>query len=148
MLLGSHSITMDAKGRLAVPAKLRDTLAATCGGRVVITADTQERCLIIYPEPVWQELVPKIQALPNIDRKAKRIQRLLLGHATPLEIDEATGRVLLSPTLRDYAGLKKKIRLVGQSNKIEIWAEDAWDEYLEDESDDTGASDALSSISL
>ena len=77
MFHGSHAITMDSKGRIAIPAKLRDLLSETCAGRLVATAHTEERCLLIYPEPQWQELVPKIEALPNMNRRARKVQRFL-----------------------------------------------------------------------
>ena len=107
MFIGSYAITMDAKGRMAIPAKVRDALSSVCEGRLVVTAHTEERCLLVYPEPQWLDLQPKIEALPNIHRKARRMQRLLLGYATPLELD-GNGRVLLPQTLRDYANLEKK----------------------------------------
>ena len=122
MFLGSHTITMDSKGRLAIPAKIRDALMSACDGRLVITAHTEERCLLVYPEPQWLDLLPKIEALPNIPRKARLAQRLLLGYATPLEMD-GNGRVLLSQPLRDYADLDKKLLLVGQGKKLELWSE-------------------------
>ena len=62
MFLGSHTITMDSKGRLAIPAKIRDALMSACDGRLVITAHTEERCLLVYPEPQWLDLLPKIEA--------------------------------------------------------------------------------------
>lgn len=130
MYLGSNSISMDAKGRFAIPAKVRDSLLSDCGGRIVVTAHTEERCLLVYPEQQWQLLLPKIESLPNINRKAAKMQRLLLGYATPLEIDGTSGRILLPPTLREYAGLEKKLMLVGQSKKLELWSEDEWFKYL------------------
>ena len=131
MHLGSNAISMDAKGRLAIPAKVRDALQSECGGRIVVTAHTEERCLLIYPEQQWQQLLPQIESLPNINRKAARMQRILIGYATPLEIDEGNGRILLPSTLRDFAGLEKKLMLVGQSKKLELWSEDEWLKYLE-----------------
>jgi MraZ protein len=129
VFLGSHAITMDSKGRLAIPAKIRDALVSECGGRLVITAHTEERCLLVYPEPQWLDLLPKIEALPNIHRKARLAQRLLLGYATPLELD-ANGRVLLPTPLRDYADLEKKLLLVGQGKKLELWSETSWFDWL------------------
>ncbi len=138
---------MDAKGRLAIPAKVRDALASACEGRIVITAHTEERCLLIYPEPQWQELQPKIEALPNIHRKARRMQRLLLGYATPLELD-GNGRVLLPQTLRDYAGLEKKLILVGQGKKLELWSETGWNAELDNGDDEGPLPDEVLSLSL
>lgn len=131
MYLGSQAISMDAKGRLAIPGKVRDSLLADCNGRIVVTAHTEERCLLIYPEQQWQQLLPKIESLPNINRKAAKMQRILIGYATPLEVDASNGRILLPPTLREYAGLDKKLMLVGQSNKLELWSEEEWFKYLD-----------------
>lgn len=129
VFLGSYAINLDAKGRLAIPAKVRDELAAVCGGKVVVTAHTEERCLLVYPEQQWQDLQPRIEALPNINRKARLMQRLLLGYATPLEMD-SNGRVLLPATLREYAGLDKKLMLVGQGKKLELWSEESWQSWI------------------
>jgi len=146
--LGSYAINMDAKGRLAIPGKVRDTLMDDCGGSLVVTAHTEERCLLIYPEPQWRELLPRIEALPNINRKASRMQRLLLGYATSLEVDESNGRVLLPPTLREYAGLEKKLMLVGQGKKLELWSESNWFDYLDAGDEDDSAPDEVLALSL
>ncbi len=137
MYLGSNAITMDAKGRLAIPGKVRDALLSECDGRIVVTAHTEERCLLIYPEPQWQELLPQVEKLPNINRKAAKMQRILIGYATPMQLDEGNGRILLPPTLREYAGLEKKLMLVGQSNKLELWSETEWFRYLDGEDEDS-----------
>lgn len=147
MFLGSHAITMDAKGRMAIPAKIRDALSSLCGGRLVITAHTEERCLLVYPETQWADLLPKIEALPNINRKARMAQRLLLGYATPLEMD-GNGRVLLPPTLRDYAGLEKKLLLVGQGKKLELWSESSWFDWLNTAGEDDDMPEEMLSLSL
>ncbi len=147
MFIGSYAITMDAKGRMAIPAKVRDTLASICDGRLVVTAHTEERCLLVYPEPQWADLQPKIEALPNIHRKARRMQRLLLGYATPLELD-GNGLVLLPQTLRDYAGLEKKLMLIGQGKKLELWSEAGWYDELETGDDDVSMPDEVLSLSL
>jgi len=126
---------MDAKGRLAIPARVRDELAADCGGRVVVTAHHQEPCLLVYPEPHWLELLPKIEAMPNINRRARQIQRALLGYATSLELD-GNGRILLPPTLRNHAGLEKELMLVGLGRKLEIWSEPRWYSWMGEVSED------------
>ena len=120
MYLGSNAISMDAKGRLAIPAKVRDALLSDCGGRIVVTAHTEERCLLVYPEQQWQQLLPQIESLPNINRKAAKMQRVLLGYATNLEVDEANGRILLPPTLREYAGLEKKLMHLLKTKRIKM----------------------------
>ncbi len=138
MYLGSNAINMDAKGRLAIPAKVRESLWSDCSGHIVVTAHTEEKCLLVYPEPEWQKKLPAIENLPNINKKAARMQRLLLGYATAMDVDEANGRVLIPPTLREFAGLEKKVMLVGQSNKLELWSEDNWLNYLGAADDDDG----------
>ncbi len=148
MYLGSNAISMDAKGRLAIPAKVRDALLSDCGGRIVVTAHTEERCLLVYPEQQWQQLLPQIESLPNINRKAAKMQRVLLGYATNIEVDEANGRILLPPTLREYAGLEKKLMLVGQGKKLELWSEQEWAKYLDAAGDEEEIPPEVLSLSL
>jgi MraZ protein len=145
--LGSFAITMDEKGRFAIPTRVREQLSEFCGGKIVVTAHTEERCLLIYPEPKWQELLPQIEALPNINRKARMMQRLLLGYATPLEV-EGNGRVLLPPTLREYAGLDKKLMLIGQGKKLELWNEERWFEWLDAAGEDHDVPSEVLALSL
>lgn len=130
MYLGSDVINMDAKGRFSVPTRIRDNLQTECGGRLVITAHPKERCLLVYPEPRWETLLQEIQTLPNLSDSAVRLQRLLIGYACQLEMD-GNGRLLLPPTLRHYASLEKKLMLVGQGQKLELWSEDGWNDWLQ-----------------
>lgn len=125
MFQGSHGINMDAKGRIAIPARQRESLMSMCEGKLVMTAHTQDRCVLVYPETEWQAILPKIQALPTFNKQVLRTQRLLIGYATSLELD-GNGRVLVPSTLRDYAKLDKKLMLVGLGNKFELWSEEAW----------------------
>lgn len=129
MYLGSDVINMDAKGRFSVPTRIREDLSSECGGRLVITAHPKERCLLVYPEPRWETLLEEIQSLPNLSDGAVRLQRLLIGYACRLELD-GSGRLLLPPTLRHYANLGKKLMLVGQGQKLELWSEEGWNEWL------------------
>ncbi|WP_245800823.1 division/cell wall cluster transcriptional repressor MraZ [Vreelandella utahensis] len=145
--LGSHAINMDAKGRLAIPARVREDLETLCGGRIVLTAHTEERCLLVYPEPQWEEILPKIEALPSFNKAVRRTQRLLIGYATPLELDGA-GRILVPQPLRDYAGLEKKLYLVGQGRKLELWSEDRWMAWLEEDDGDEEIPEEMKSLSL
>jgi MraZ protein len=130
VFLGSDVINMDAKGRFSVPTRIREELISECAGRLVITAHPKERCLLVYPEPRWQTLLNEIQSLPNLSEGAVRLQRLLIGYACPLEMD-GNGRLLLSPTLRNYASLEKKLMLVGQGQKLELWSEEGWNQWLQ-----------------
>lgn len=125
MFRGANLLTVDAKGRIAVPARYRQTLTEMCGGQLVMTVD-QARCLLLYPLPTWAEIEKKLQQLPAYDRNARRLQRFLVGHATELEMDRQ-GRVLVPQVLRDFAGIDRRAMLVGQINKFELWDETAWD---------------------
>lgn len=98
---------------------------SACEGRLVMTAHTQDRCLLIYPESEWEDILPKIEALPTFNPITQRIQRLLIGYATPMELD-ANGRVLIPPPLRQYAHLDKKMMLVGLGKKFELWSDENW----------------------
>ena len=92
---------------------------------LVVTIDTQSRCLFISPLPEWEKIERKIQELPALKPAVKRFQRLVIGYATDLELD-SSGRMLLPAPLREYAELEKKLVLVGQGKKLELWAEDMW----------------------
>jgi MraZ protein len=146
-----HHINMDAKGRIAVPARQRESLMAQCLGEVVVTIDTQASCLALYPLSVWEDIQEQIQALPALKPAVKRFQRLVLGYATDLEID-ANGRLLLPAPLRDYAELEKKLVLVGQGNKLEIWSEAQWlserDKALVESTEATELPEELMSLTL
>lgn len=134
-----------------MPTRYRDRIAQACDNQLVATIDTQDRCLLIYPIGEWEKIEEKLMALPTYDPAARRIQRLLLGHATELEVDSA-GRILLSQPLRDHAMLSKKVVLVGQGKRFELWDEEVWnqqrDEYLEEASQDEGLSDQIKSLVL
>ncbi len=123
MFRGLTIINIDEKGRLAMPTKYRDDLKSS----LVVTIDTEQRCLLLYPFKTWQSIEEKLVGLPSFNAQARRIQRLLIGHATEVELD-AHGRFLLPAPLREHAELKKKAVLVGQGNKLEIWAETSWEE--------------------
>lgn len=151
MFRGVQHINMDAKGRLAMPARQREPLLSQCEGRIVVTIDTQTTCLAIYPLPEWERIERDIQNLPALKPAVKRFQRLMLGYATDLELD-ANGRMLLPPALRDYARLDKKLVLVGQGNKLELWSEELWlaerEQALKDSGPDTELPEELMSLTL
>jgi transcriptional regulator MraZ len=128
---GLSAVNLDAKGRLAIPMKYRQLLVDLCAGRLVATIDTEERCLLIYPIHEWEVIQAKIEALPSFNPSARRIQRLLIGHATDIELD-ANGRILLSQPLREYAQLDKEIVLLGQGKKLELWSKDLWNSRRDD----------------
>lgn len=150
MFRGLTSINIDAKGRMAIPARYRGALQDEADGLVIVTIDTEERCLLMYPYPEWEEIEQKLEELPSFDPVARRVQRLLMGHATELELDRS-GRILLPGLLREYAGLGQSVMLVGQGNKFEMWGESQWQMAREawlDEEPGEDLPDALQSLSL
>ena len=96
----------------------------------MITIDIEDRCLQLYPMPKWLEIERKLNELPSFNKAARRAQRLLVGHATEMEMDSA-GRISVPPVLRAYASLDKKIMLLGQGHRFEIWAEEAWNKKMD-----------------
>jgi MraZ protein len=147
MFLGSHSINMDAKGRIAIPTRVRELLQEVCGGRIVVTAHTESRCLHVFPEEQWQEILPKIESLPSFNKVSRRAKLLLIGHASPLELD-TNGRVLLPPTLREYAGMEKKLMLVGQGKSLELWCEEEFTRYIGSPIDDEVMPEGMQTLAL
>ncbi len=149
---GVSSVNMDAKGRMALPVRYRELLQDVSAGKVVVTIDTEERCLLLYPLKIWEEIQAQLEALPNVNPVARRLQRLLIGHATDIELD-GSGRMLLPQMLRDYAQLEKRLVLLGQGKKLELWAEEVWTERRDEWLAETDAAAAeevagLQSISL
>ena len=129
MLRGVSQVSLDAKGRFAVPQRHRDALAAIGSGgpsTLVLTADPS-RCLLLYTTAEWEPIEKRLMALSSFNAATRALQRLIVGHADDVEMD-ATGRLLVPPSLRQYAALDKRIVLVGQGNKFEIWDEARWNE--------------------
>jgi transcriptional regulator MraZ len=126
MFRGIAAINLDSKGRFAVPTRYRQHLQETCNGQLVLTIDTEAQCCLLYPLPEWEVIESKLQSLPSFNPSARRIQRLLIGHATELELD-SNGRLLIPTLLRDYAALEKRVMLVGQGKKFELWDEQQWE---------------------
>jgi len=148
---GVNTVNLDSKGRLAIPTRYRDQLARLCEGQMVVTVD-RDGCLLLYPLPEWEEIERKLARLSSFQKQTRRLQRLLIGHATECEMD-GNGRILLSQPLREFAGLEKAVVLIGQSNKFEIWSESTWTErrkeWLEGDGEDEGDLPAdLESLSL
>ena len=112
-----------------MPAKYRQQLLETAGGQLVLTID-RDRCLLLYPLPVWEDVERQLIKLSSTNSRARALKRLLLGHAEECAMD-ASGRILLPAPLREFAHLEKRVMLVGQGNKFELWNEQAWNEWRE-----------------
>jgi MraZ protein len=122
---GLTAVQIDSKGRLSIPARYRSVLTTDNENQVVVTIDTEQPCLLLYPVRHWAEIQEKLEKLPSFHSPSRRIQRLLLGHATDLEID-TQNRILLPGLLREYANLEKSAVLVGQGKKLEVWNDEKW----------------------
>ena len=149
MLRGATKVTLDAKGRLAVPTRYRERLTARCDGHLVATVD-KDYCLLIYPLPDWEEIERKLMRLPSLDKRARRLQRLMVGHATEVDLD-GHGRILLSRELREFAGLDRQAVLLWQGNRFELWDEERWNETRDgwlNDGDDADLSAQLETLTL
>lgn len=128
MFLGAASLILDAKGRLAIPARHRAKLTEGADGTLVLTAHPHH-CLLIYPLPAWEPTCAKVMEKPNLDLDSAAMKRLLLGHAREETLDGA-GRVLVAPELRAWAGMdtedRRQVLLVGQGTHFELWSEQGW----------------------
>ena len=128
---GVSLLALDAKGRLAIPAKHRDALASrapetdsSTPGTVVITADPS-RCLLVYPRTAWEPIQARLMALSSFNPEIRSLQRLIVGFADDVDLD-GNGRILVPPALREYAALEHHVVLVGQGNKFELWDAAKW----------------------
>ena len=125
MFKGLNAVSIDDKGRIAVPARYRELIKDESDSQLVVTIDPQEACLWMYACPQWDEIETKLSELPSFDPVSRCIQRLLIGHATEMEMDRS-GRILLPPLLREYANLDKSVMMIGIGNKFELWDEAQW----------------------
>lgn len=124
MFQGATALSLDVKGRLAIPARHRETLAAASGGQLVLTAHPH-RCLLLYPAQAWEPIRDKVLAASSLNLQSAAIKRLLVGNAREESLDSA-GRLLVSPELRQFAQFEKQVWLVGQGSHFEIWSDAGW----------------------
>ncbi len=125
MFQGETAITVDDKGRVAIPVAFREIVARDCGNRLVITYNPYEAgCIWLYPDSAWQKVRDQVVALPNAKRVHRNLQLKLVGAATPVEPD-GNGRILLPSSHRNAAGIEKKAVLLGMGGKLELWSEQA-----------------------
>ena len=152
MFRGATLVNLDSKGRLSVPTRYRDQLNESASGQMVCTIDINHACLLLYPLPEWEIIAQKLSRLSSINPQERRVQRLLLGHASECQMDSA-GRLLIAPVLRQHAGLTKEVMLVGQFNKFELWDETTWYQRVKEDidaeqSDSATLSERLQDLSL
>lgn len=125
MFLGKYQHSLDTKGRVTIPAKLRDQL----GDRFIATRGL-DNCIFLYSLNEWQAIEEKLRALPGTRSDVRAFMRKFLSAASELEIDKQ-GRTVLPSNLREYAGIFEDIIIIGVSTRVEIWAHDKWDVYDE-----------------
>jgi MraZ protein len=150
MFRGATKVTLDDKGRMVIPTRYREQIQERAQGTLVVTVD-RDQCLLLYPLPDWELIERKLMSLPSLHAQARRLQRLMVGHATDLELD-GHGRLLLPPELREFAALGRHAMLIGQGNRFELWDETRWAErreaWLKSEESATDLSAELDSLSL
>ncbi len=122
MFQGSSALTLDAKGRMSIPARHRDVLLADEQGRLTLTRHP-DGCLMLYPRSIWEE---KRKQIASLTAAARPLQRLLLGNAQDVDMDGA-GRILVAPELRAAAGLGKDVMLLGLGSNFELWDRAQWE---------------------
>lgn len=125
MFLGVNKLNLDSKGRLAVPVKYREQLSVSAMSNIIVTINPLEPCLWMYPESEWEKIASKLSDLGTMNKRNRTMQRLILGHASELDMD-GQGRILLSAELREYAVMEKRVALVGEGKKFELWNEQHW----------------------
>ena len=123
MMMGEYSHSLDDKGRIIIPARLREDLDA----HFVMTKGL-DGCLFLYPLGEWHKLEERLKALPLTNANARAFQRLFLAGAQDVEVDRQA-RVTIPPRLREYAGVNKDVVLVGVSNRVELWSQENWQAY-------------------
>jgi MraZ protein len=150
MFRGATKVTLDAKGRMVIPSRYRDELMERAQGKLIFTVD-KDQCLLLYPLPEWEQVERRLMSLPSLHARARRLQRLMVGHATDVELD-GQGRVLVPPELREFAALEQRGMLIGQGNRFELWDETRWtgrrDLWLNSDESGTDLPSELDSLSL
>ncbi|HEY3236008.1 MAG TPA: division/cell wall cluster transcriptional repressor MraZ [Polyangiaceae bacterium] len=129
MFRGQFTHTLDAKGRISLPARFREALLSDGGPRFILTPDVFDPCLHLYPMSAWEEFERKVAALPSLDEHAVRFRRLYVSAAVECELD-GSGRVLVTPGLREKAGLEREVVWAGMGRILELWSKARWEAAL------------------
>ena len=130
MFYGEHDHTIDRKGRLIIPSRFREVLKDHYGDKCVVTRGL-DRCLFLFPEDEWRTQESKFRALSFTKQEARRFNRFYFSGAAELAFDRQ-GRVLIPQYLKEYAGIKRDVMLVGVSNRIEIWDKEGWKKFYDE----------------
>ena len=152
MFRGFNTVSIDSKGRMAIPSRFRERLAGIAGGSLVLTLNPLDHCLWMYPYSDWELIENKLAELSDFDKQSRRTKQMMRGYASDCQLD-SQGRILIPQELRDYARLQKSAVILGQGNKFEIWNQKSWEEQRDlwlsqlDEMDGE-PSEALKSLSL
>lgn len=125
MLLGKTNISLDTKGRIAIPARYREQLVDACDGKLVVVFNPMDGCLSIYPYGEWQKCIRKMEQVQNNSNEWRELQRMIYAFANEVDMD-GSGRVLIPQELREHVGLQKNAVLIGHNEKFELWAEEEW----------------------
>lgn len=144
MLIGSYEHSLDAKGRVFIPAKFRDEL-----GSEIILVNGIGKCIYAFSLEQWNEFSKKFTSLPVSNKNAQKVMRMLYASAVEREPDKQ-GRILLSNELKDHAGIIDEVKIIGMSTRVELWSRQEWEEYSEldeDEMDDE-TMDALAELGI
>lgn len=134
MFRGRYEHTIDAKGRTSLPARYRDVLSSIGERRVILTS-ALDPCLVAYTAPEWGAFEEKLAKLPQFDRAVQKLKRIYVSGAVECEVDDS-GRILIPPTLRDYAALKKDVLWAGNGKYAELWDAQAWKHHFDTTDDE------------
>lgn len=125
MFLGTTTLTLDAKGRIAIPARYRAQLNESCDGKLVISYNPLDKCLPIWPYDEWLECERKMEAVQDQSEQFRAFQRLLYSYTNQVDMD-SNGRVLVPQSSREEIGMEKSAVLIGHGKKFELWSEEKW----------------------
>lgn len=152
MFRGASTLNMDAKGRIAIPARYREAIVSRSDGNLVLTVNnTRERCLWLFTLDEWEKVEAKLVELSSFNKRAQSLKRLLIGYASDCEIDSA-GRLRIAAPLIEFAGLTKQVVLIGQGNKFELWDDALWkakcEEWMADPDEEEEVPEQVANLSL
>ncbi len=125
MLLGKTNITLDSKGRIAVPARYREQLLDACDGKLVVALNPFDGCLNIYPHGEWVKCMRKMDQVADQSQNFREVQRIIYSNSHEVDMD-GSGRLLIPQESRERINLEKSAVLVGHNEKFELWAEEDW----------------------